>query len=550
MQSYVTPIRSARLIEAAPTLPRYVLTALIYLCVDFAINYVTNSHHFHNSSITLWSPDDGIDLLLLTESTLYTPIVFFAAIVVDLFISQANYNLYSVFASELALATGYLFMAIVLRDVFKFDTRSTSYKNVVAVLAVVPVSSLVTGIIYTTVLHLTGSLPANEIYNAARRFWIGDTVGMIVVLPAATAFHDAFVKRSWRNAMDWRGILTMIAIAICVAVFIYVSTAVPTDRYLFNMIFLPMIWLCINAGFTAVAIMLLYVQVLLVGVMTYYQIDDEGFIIFQTSVFILASTGQLLGAIITEREQTTRELRHQQSELARVSAQATTAAMAVAMAHEISQPLSSLSNYVHSARRMVDGGQSAESIRNALAKAEAEARRTREIIERIRDFVASGQLRLERTDLEQVARKIVMLNVDDAASRGVELTSEFPEGTPPALVDKIAIEQALNNLVTNAIDAAATRAGSSGHVMVRLYRGGAHVVFQVDDDGPGVAPEMTERLFQVFETTKAGGMGLGLPLTLQIARKHAGRLEWRVLRPQGSSFLMELPIDGPDDEAD
>jgi two-component system sensor kinase FixL len=257
----------------------------------------------------------------------------------------------------------------------------------------------------------------------------------------------------------------------------------------------------------------------------------------------------LLGAVLSEREQTGRLLRKQQAELSRVSAQATTAAMAVTMAHEISQPLSSLNSYVHSARRLIDAGQSPQTVRTALVKAEAESARARGIIERIRDFVASGRLELRTTELFPVAQKIVSLNVDEARSRGVELAWEGVEVYLAIRIDGIAIEQALNNLVVNAIDSASAKPESGGRVSVRLFRRGDFAVFQVDDNGPGVAPEMAESLFEVFETTKAKGMGLGLPLTLQIARRHSGRLNWKPLSPSGASFSMELPLHGSENEA-
>jgi C4-dicarboxylate-specific signal transduction histidine kinase len=220
--------------------------------------------------------------------------------------------------------------------------------------------------------------------------------------------------------------------------------------------------------------------------------------------------------------------------------------MAVTFAHEISQPLSSLSTYVHSARRMLESGQSTASVSSALAKAEAEAQKTRRIIERIRDFVSSGKLELEETDLGQIARKIGSLNWDEARTRGVDLVVEAAAALPPALADRIAIEQALNNLVINAIDAASERSDGLGRVVVRLARDGDQILLQVDDNGAGVAAEIAEHLFQVFETTKPKGMGLGLSLAREIARRHAGRVGWRPLEPQGASFFIELPIHGPE----
>ncbi|MGH6794919.1 MAG: ATP-binding protein [Methylocella sp.] len=58
---------------------------------------------------------------------------------------------------------------------------------------------------------------------------------------------------------------------------------------------------------------------------------------------------------------------------------------------------------------------------------------------------------------------------------------------------------------------------------------------------------MADRLFEAFQTTKPRGMGLGLPLSLQIVQKHAGRLWWEPIVPEGTRFLVELPINGPDE---
>jgi signal transduction histidine kinase len=533
-------------VDIGPSRANYWLTSAAFLVAYLAINMITNSRQFRESGITLWSPDNGLSLLLLIESTFFVPVVFLGAILSDLYITKAAHGLYVDITSELLLTSGYLVIAVMLRDVFHFDSRATTYKNMIAVLAVVPASAVATGVLYCAVLFLTGSIPANQIYGAASSFWVGDTVGMIVVLPAASAIHDIVGNSRWRQWLHRKQLVPTLIIGPCMAIFVVLSASNVQDRYLFNLLFLPILWVAINYGYTAVAVTLLATQLMLIWALTHFQIEDRDFNIFQTLMFILATTGQLLGAVVTEREQATRLLRKQQSDLARVSSHATTGAMAVTFAHEISQPLSSLSTYVHSARRMLESGQSTASVSSALAKAEAEAQKTRRIIERIRDFVSSGKLELEETDLGQIARKIGSLNWDEARTRGVDLVVEAAAALPPALADRIAIEQALNNLVINAIDAASERSDGLGRVVVRLARDGDQILLQVDDNGAGVAAEIAEHLFQVFETTKPKGMGLGLSLAREIARRHAGRVGWRPLEPQGASFFIELPIHGPE----
>ena len=534
---------------ARPRAVRYVAISAAYLVAYLAINVINNSRQFHESGITLWSPDNGLSLLLLIESTYFAPIVLLASILVDVFVQNVRHSLYIVVASELVLTWGYLLIAIVLRDVFYFDRRATTYKNMIAVLAVVPASAAVTGTLYCAVLYFTGALPGTQIYNAATNFWIGDTVGMIVVLPAATAIHDIVWNGRWRQWPLSKHLAPALIVGLCILTFVLLSAGDPRERYLFDLLFLPILWVGINYGYTAVTMTLLTTQLMLIAALTHFQVDDRDFYIFQTLMFILATTGQLLGAIVTEREQATQLMRKQQSELARVSAHATTAGMAVTFAHEISQPLSSLLTYVHSARRMLDSGQPTAAVSSALAKAEAEAQKTRRIIERVRDFVASGKLELEATDIGQIARKIASLNLDEARARGVALAVEAPAAPSSVTADRIAIEQALNNLVTNAIDAASQRGDAEGQVVVGIDRDGEKAILRVDDNGMGIAPEIADHLFQVFETTKPKGMGLGLLLTREIALRHSGRVGWRPLLPQGTSFFIELPIHGPETDS-
>jgi two-component system sensor kinase FixL len=181
---------------------------------------------------------------------------------------------------------------------------------------------------------------------------------------------------------------------------------------------------------------------------------------------------------------------------------------------------------------------------DALTKAEAEARRAREVLERIRDFVSSGNLDLQVLDLSALAEKIAALCREEATARGIEIEVEIIRPIPPVKADRVQIEQVLNNLVANAIDAASERSDARGHVIIRLAAHGETVIIQVEDNGPGVAPELAESIFEPYQTTKPRGMGLGLPLSLRIVQRHAGRLWWEPNSPVGARFVVALQIDG------
>jgi two-component system, LuxR family, sensor kinase FixL len=307
--------------------------------------------------------------------------------------------------------------------------------------------------------------------------------------------------------------------------------------------------MAMRSGYTGVAIALLATQTVFFLTASYTGFSANDFDQFQFLMLVLSITGLLLGAVVTERERVNLLLREQQTELARVSARATAGAMGMLLAHELSQPLSTVAAYTLAARRMLQSSSSSEQAINALTKAEAAVQRTREVLERIRDFVSGGKMELHLVDLADVAQKIRALCIEEANARGVDVAVESFRPAPLVKGDKVAIEQVLNNLVANAVEAAAERGDARGRVVVRVISRGDCAVVQVDDNGPGVPPELAENLFEAYRTSKRRGMGLGLTLSRQIVQKHAGRLWWQPLVPRGTRFVFELNTDGPGPDA-
>jgi C4-dicarboxylate-specific signal transduction histidine kinase len=300
-------------------------------------------------------------------------------------------------------------------------------------------------------------------------------------------------------------------------------------------------------GYTgaAVALMATQIQVFLSASHVGYSASDLGAL--QILMLVLSITGLLLGAVITEREHANLLLREQQAELARMSTYASAGAVGMMLAHEISQPLSTVATYVLAARRMLQSGASSEPVIGALKKAEAEAQRTGEMLERVRDFVSTGRIERIPLDLLDIAVKIRSLRVQEANAANVDVVVEGARPMPLVKADRIGIEQVLNNLVTNAIDAASERKDGRGAVTIGVAVHDDCVVVQVDDNGPGVVPEIVESMFEAYQTTKPRGMGLGLALSRQIVERHAGRLRWEPIAAGGARFVLALQINGPDE---
>jgi two-component system, LuxR family, sensor kinase FixL len=529
--------------------PKFWLTGIAFLAVYLALNKLTEWHEFDGLGITIWSPDNGLSLLLLMEGAEFAPFVFLGAVLTDVFVADVHHSHYVMVAAEFVLTIGYVGLAAVLRHKLKFNPRSARLTNVMVLLTFAPACAILTSFLYCGVLYLGGAIPAEQFYTAMRHFWIGDTVGMITIVPAATAVFVFLSKPRWRWSRYTLVTCCVFILGTCLGFALLLGGGAVDQYHLFYPLFLPIIWVAMRMGYAGVAVALLVLQIGLVAGTTYLGGDANDFSAFQMLMLVLSITGLLLGAVITEREQVADLLREQRTELSRVSAYASAGAMGMALAHEISQPLSTVATYLHAARRMMKSGVANGPVMDALNKAEAEAQRAREVLEHVRDFVSNGKMDLEMLDMSSLAQKIARLCQEDTAARGIQIKIESIRPLPMVRADRIQIEQVLNNLLTNAIDAASDRTDALGLVIIRVARRRDLVVVQVEDNGPGVASEVAHSLFEAYQTTKPRGMGLGLHLSRQIVQKHAGCLWWEPNVPEGARFIVELQIDGPDQNA-
>src|SRR5262249_31152412 len=195
-------------------------------------------------------------------------------------------------------------------------------------------------------------------------------------------------------------------------------------HYLFNLLFLPVIWVAMREGYAGVALALVTIQLTLAAVTAFVGYDTTDFAILQLLMLVLSITGLLLGAVTTERKDAAQRLREQQRKLTRLASDARAGAMGMALAHEVSQPLSTITAYVHAARRLLQSSVASEAVMDALVKAEAEAQRAREVLERVRDFLSNGNLNLNALDVSALAERICALCREEAASRGVQVEVE------------------------------------------------------------------------------------------------------------------------------
>jgi signal transduction histidine kinase len=524
--------------------PKFWGIGAAFIAVYYALNLLTEWHEFDRLGITLWSPDDGLALALLLESVAFAPFVFLAAVLVDLLIAGVDRSIGVTMAAEVCLTIAYVGLAFVLKNTLKFDVRQFKLPDVVVFLFLVPAGAVLSAFIYCGVLYLGGELSADKLLVAMVHYWIGDALGIITVIPATTAVFTYLSTSRGRWSGHTLFTVFIFIVGMCLGFAALVGVG---DRlhYLFNLLFLPVIWVAMREGYAGVALALVAIQLTLAAITAFIGYDATDFAILQLLMLVLSITGLLLGAVTTERKDAALRLREQQRELTRMASDARAGAMGMALAHEVSQPLSTVAAYVHAARRLLQSSVASEPVIDALVKAEAEAQRAREVLERVRDFVSNGNLDLNALDMSVLAERIGVLCREEGAGRGIPVEIETVGPIPSVNADGVQIEQVLMNLVTNAIDAASERLDGRGRVIIRVAANASAITVEVEDNGRGVAPELADNIFDAYQTTKPRGMGLGLHLSRRIVQRHAGRLWWEPIKTGGARFVVELPTDGP-----
>ena len=233
--------------------------------------------------------------------------------------------------------------------------------------------------------------------------------------------------------------------------------------------------------------------------------------------------------------------------------------MASSVAHELNQPLTAINNYCNGMVHRIKGKQiNEEDLLAALEKTAKQAQRAGQIIQRIRSFVKRSEPNRTLSDVPAMVAEAVELAEIELRRRNVRLTHYIAARLPQLLVDPILIEQVLVNLMKNAAESvdSAQRPSARRSVELRVLprqlegqadKGGLHVVeFTVTDTGKGLAPEVLQRLYEAFFSTKAEGMGIGLNLCRSIVESHQGRMQAENLyngsEISGCKFSFWLPM--------
>jgi signal transduction histidine kinase len=253
-----------------------------------------------------------------------------------------------------------------------------------------------------------------------------------------------------------------------------------------------------------------------------------------------AYTGALID--LTEERQAEESLRARQSELARVSRVTTMGELAVSIAHEINQPLTSIqANAGASIRWLNREPPELEQVRAGLECIVRDSRRAGGVIRGLHALAAQTKPSMEPVEIDAVIREVLSVVGSDAEARRLELRVDLQASGARIFGERVQLQQVVLNLITNAIEAMETSSLARGVDISSRVEDGS-VIVAVADVGEGL-PDTFDQLFEPFFTTKANGMGMGLSICRSVVEHHGGVLTAARRAPAGSVFSFSLPID-------
>jgi len=247
---------------------------------------------------------------------------------------------------------------------------------------------------------------------------------------------------------------------------------------------------------------------------------------------------------VTQRRLSEEALAKARSELAHVTRVMSLGALTASIAHEVNQPLSGIITNASTCVRMLDADPpNIDGARETARRTIRDGHRASDVITQLRALFSKKEVTIESVDLNEATQEVITLSLSELQRNRVILRSELANDLPPVAGDRVQLQQVILNLVRNASDAMSGVDDRPRKLLIRTEPDeGGQVRLSVQDAGIGFDPQVMDRLFDSFYTTKNDGMGIGLSVSRSIIASHNGRL-WATLNEgPGATFSFSIPF--------
>lgn len=499
--------------------PRYLRDAAVFAPCYVALDWASYIDPVGPFNITPWNPQAALAIVwMMLGGMVHAPAVLATILSADLLVRDVPGGYAITAMTALVLVGGYAAIAWALKTLLS-DTGLRSTRQLTIFVAVAVAGTGMVGAAFIGVLRAAGMLAETAFSIAWLRFWIGDAVGILITAPLLFAAADA-ARRSALVSLVRRPEALLQAAVLAATVWLIFEGFGSDPSRQFYLLFLPLIWIAVRFGMNGAILAVAIVQIgVVLGIHGVHGVALP-VVELQALLAALTLTGLFLGVMVDQRQRAEEGLR----QTLRLAA---AGEMAGAIAHEVNQPLTAVTNYGRSAQMLLERDRSGPpQAREIVAKILAEAERAAEVIRRLRDFFRAGTTRLEVVELDDLLATVRRIGNSAVDAKDVSFELENPRSLPPLYIDRLQIEVVLRNLIANAVESVIASARHDGRIRVVLEpHDSGHLRIVVADNGPGIAAARRERLFEPFVSGKPAGMGLGLAVSRAIAEAHGGSLE-------------------------
>lgn len=250
-----------------------------------------------------------------------------------------------------------------------------------------------------------------------------------------------------------------------------------------------------------------------------------------------------IAGLAIEHQRTREALARTQAELAHAAQVTSMREVATSIGQEVNHTLAAIvDNAEQCLEALNENKPDPELLREALTNISGDARRTIEIIARIRALAKHSAPQKVALNLNEVCSEVLSLVGHEAQRKHITLQAELADDLPSVLGDRVQLRQVLLNLVMNGMEAMKGIEQRSPELTVKIdHAENGEVVVAVTDRGTGIKPHEIDRVFKAFHTTKSASLGMGLAICRSIIEAHGGRLWAEPNIGPGTTFKFTLP---------
>ena len=254
----------------------------------------------------------------------------------------------------------------------------------------------------------------------------------------------------------------------------------------------------------------------------------------QVTVDFIEERGERIGALVTMRD--AESVRRIEDEIELSRRLAAIGRLTSGVAHEVKNPINAI--VVHLEVLSQKLREADPDARRHLDVIGSEIQRLDRVVQTLVDFTRPVELRLVDLDMRLIVDDVLLLASPEAERHAVKIVSDIAAGPLPVKVDADLVKQAVLNIVLNGVQAMP----HGGALRVRASRRDAEALLEVQDQGGGIPPEVRDKIFNLYFTTKKGGSGIGLAMTYRVMQLHNGSVEFESRAGAGTTFRLHLPL--------